>query len=183
MPLAPKDRVQIANKIEATLRHASDMYQVFLINGHNVLIDYSLRGQCAGMAVKEGDMYTIRINIDAYLLDPENMLNDTIPHEVAHLVMFQLQRHMPAHRKEPAHGPRWQRICKSLGGSGDRCHALPLKPSRKTRKFLYELDSGREVILTSVRHNKLHRRKVAHYMMGDTHEKILPQHFAKEVTA
>lgn len=182
MPLAQKDRVQIVKKIEATLRHASDMYQVFLINGHNVLVDFSLRGQCAGMAVKEGEIYTIRINIDAYALDADNMMNDTIPHEVAHLVMFQLQQHMPAHRKEPAHGPRWKRICKALGGSGERTHTLALEPSRKIRKFLYELESGREVVLTSVRHNRLRRRKLDHYMMGDTQEKILPQHFSKEVT-
>jgi predicted SprT family Zn-dependent metalloprotease len=100
-------------------------------------------------------------------------LFDTIPHEVAHLIVFELCRQRRSNDR--GHGSDFKRVCRALGGSGKRCHDLQLERARKTVKYIYQLNSGREVRVGKAIHNKIlggDRR-----FMKDTKESLLACHF------
>lgn len=106
---------------------------------------------------KGGALLILRINIDAYRQNKDAMLNDTIPHEIAHFIC--MVNYME--KKIKPHGKEWKAVCSALGGSPkalaneqDFDRSL-LVSKRKSKKFLYILDNGYELELTSVRHNKI----------------------------
>jgi len=94
--------------------------------GHTItrpVIKYDLRGRVAGQAVGG---HTIRLNLEL-LLDERyqhDMLNQTLPHELAHIVDAQLNGHS-------SHGWQWQRIMLFLGKPPTRCHQYEVTPARK----------------------------------------------------
>lgn len=96
---------------------------------------YDLKGRTAGTASAryKTDEFWIRLNNDA-LLNPElkdYMLNQTLPHEIAHTVVQQL---WPT---ELAHGWKWKEVMHLFGVEPDRTHNLPLQKARKTRRFVH----------------------------------------------
>lgn len=86
------------------------------------------RGKAAGSCHYENSKRFIRINFEMMTLSKTNwdhILNDTIPHEVAHMVEHMLYGKM-------SHSPQWVKICKALGGNGKRCHNLMTTVTRYT---------------------------------------------------
>jgi hypothetical protein len=79
------------------------------------------------------------------------------------------------------HGSIWQSVARELGDGGERCHRLPLQPSRRLRRFLYRADCGAEVVLTSVRHNRLQRNRGMEYRLNRGNVRIGGRHFVGEV--
>lgn len=58
----------------------------------------------------------------------------TLRHELAHL----LAQHRSGRRRIEAHGQEWREACADLGIPDEsRCHELPFKRRRVTRKFFY----------------------------------------------
>ena len=58
----------------------------------------------------------------------------TLRHELAHL----LAQHRNGRRRIEAHGDEWRKACADLGIPHEsRCHELPFKRRRVTRKFFY----------------------------------------------
>lgn len=70
----------------------------------------------AGTAMKVINSYTLRFNPAILERNFEAFLQDTVPHECAHLVQF---RNYPG---QPEHGKVWRAICLSMGGSGEAQH-------------------------------------------------------------
>lgn len=66
----------------------------------------------AGIAEKNytNNQYTIFINKELYERDIGFVLTEILPHEVAHIILF--QKNVVNHCKE------WKDLCKALGGSG-----------------------------------------------------------------
>jgi SprT protein len=92
-------------------------------------IKYDLKGHHAGWAIGG---HTIRLNIDL-LLNPttrDHILNITVPHEVAHIVVQQLWPHSPGGH----HGYKWQAMMFILGLPPDRTHSLQTTAARKRTK-------------------------------------------------
>jgi SprT protein len=134
-------------------------------------VDFSLKGQAAGQACwqrtvgrisrrpgKPGRL-KIRLNLDAYHLDPQDMISDTIPHEVSHLVVVLL---CPDGRPRP-HGRQWQAVMRDCFGIARprRTHALALKKARTLkRNYLYVCRCARQHRLTGIRHNRIGRGTV-----------------------
>jgi predicted SprT family Zn-dependent metalloprotease len=116
----------------------------------------------------------IRLNMTAWELDAEQMLGETIPHEVAHAVS--MWKYGPALGK--GHGPLWQSVARSLGSTGDRCHALPLPKARRSREYIYRLPKGGEVVMGAQRHAKIMRGGA--YRHTRTGERIDAAAFAGE---
>lgn len=109
-------------------------------------VKYDLKGRTAGYAINGT---TIRVNLDI-LKDPrytDDMLNQTIPHEVCHIACSQWYKH------RVAHGYEWQVMMLKIGLSPDRCHQYEVKRARKTNKFKYTCDCSSHWIGTT-RHNK-----------------------------
>jgi len=59
----------------------------------------------------------------------------TLRHELAHLVAHERS----GRRKIDPHGPEWKLACADLGIPGEpRCHDLPFRSRRLTRKYFYQ---------------------------------------------
>jgi SprT protein len=126
----------------------------FGITMPKVYIRFDLKGRAAGMAVKRGDFYTLRFNAQHIRLGGqtyEHLLNDTVPHEVAHTVC----QAFPKFGKN--HDAGWKQVCKALGGNGQRCYGEDDAPEAiaAARPYVYITTAGHECRVTKVVHSKI----------------------------
>lgn len=92
------------------------------------VVRYDLRGRTAGQAIGGR---TIRLNADLlYGPHRDDMLAQTVPHEVAHIVQFQVYGHNTKH-----HGEEWKRLMRALGLPPTRCHSYETRPARVVQKY------------------------------------------------
>ena len=152
-------------------------------------------GRLAGQCTRSG---TIVVN--SQLIDHPEEIRATVAHELAHAVVETARRELLARRglrrrrgafadmarrqgAWSSHGAIWQSVARKLGDGGERCHRLPLKPKRRLRQFLYRSDCGAEVVLSSVRHNRLQRNRGMEYRLAGRNVRIGRRHFVEEVEA
>jgi predicted SprT family Zn-dependent metalloprotease len=150
-------------------------------------------GRAAGRCTPGG---TIVVN--SQLIDHPEEIRATVAHELAHAVVETARRELLARhglrrrrgafadvaRRRgawSAHGAIWQAIARQLGDGGERCHRLPLEPKRRLRRFLYRADCGAEVVLSSVRHNRLQRNRGMEYRLAGRGARVGWRHFVEEV--
>lgn len=96
-------------------------------------VRFNLRGLSAGMAVVPRRRATgayLRINTDLLHRFPDEMINETVPHEVAHLVS-----HAFCGRLD--HGKTWKQVMAHFGKTATRCHQMPATPARKQKRHPY----------------------------------------------
>lgn len=157
MPNQQSNR-DILQQAEAAVRLAEERARNFYsIKLPDALIDFSLRGRCAGQArVNCNGETCLRINQQLLAENLDDFLRNTIPHEVAHLVV-----NWQARQKDPRprpHGPEWQAVmqcCFNL--EAKRCHRYQTTPARIVpRPFLYRCNC-RQHLLTSIMHNRISR--------------------------
>ncbi|MCA1800535.1 MAG: SprT-like domain-containing protein, partial [Actinobacteria bacterium] len=81
----------------------------------------------------------------------DNLLNDTVAHEVAHIVCFAFPQLGRAHDKG------WKQVCLALGGNGRRCYTEEDAPEAvaKQRPYVYTTTKGQEVRVTTRIHKKI----------------------------
>ena len=172
------DKVQsVYEAFYACLDKAEKLYKIDLFD---VELDLTLKGKsCLGQAIKHGDTLIVKLNEQAVEHYTDHLINDTIPHEVAHIVQFALGR-------KGGHGTDWKLFCGDLGGDpervakGDFSKLQPARKPRKARNFVYVLEDDSQVILTLIRHNKLQKGKVSCYVTSDNKE-VRAKHFIKEI--
>ncbi|MES1925871.1 SprT-like domain-containing protein [Salinisphaera sp. T31B1] len=114
-------------------------------------VRFDLKGRAAGQAVFARRSRQIHIRINAALLasHPHEMLDDTVPHEVAHVVVFRLYG-----RRAKPHGHEWKTLMRAFGVDPAPCHTLPAEPSRQLKRFRYECGCDEPAWLTSIRHKR-----------------------------
>lgn len=109
-------------------------------------IRIDLRGRAAG---KVNSDFLIRLNSEAVEKYPERIINDTLPHEIAHYIankVFSVR----------GHGLSWRSVCKVLGMKNvSRTHDMNL--SSVGDSFVYEC-SCRELNFSKRRHNNVVKR-------------------------
>lgn len=121
-------------------------------------IDFSLRGRCAGQAqLSAAGQARLRINLQLLKENLDDFLHQTIPHEIAHLVVLWQNRKT---RKRPKpHGPEWQRVmqdCFELMPT--RCHSYQTTPARVVpRSYTYRCNCQQHM-LTSIMHKRLTKK-------------------------
>lgn len=135
--------------VKAKLVEAKAMFNLTL-DVDKVVIRNDIRGQIGGWAKYDDrtGVYSLRFNREAILNYNEDMTNDTIPHEVAHIVCYN-QRHLGY-----AHDDGWKRVCRMLGGDDSRTHDMTLTAAKVTQKFNYTLASGR-VVQAGPKHHRM----------------------------
>lgn len=144
--------------------------QLYDVNFGRVTITFDLKGETAAKAYQVpnrsvGYVYKLRFNREAIRIDGQHMVERVIPHEVAHLVAFAV----PKLRAE-GHNRQWKFISTSLGDitKGETYHTLPLKPARRSCKFVYENDRGLTAMITPNLHRKVQAGKCGFtYMRQD----------------
>jgi SprT protein len=148
----------------------------------HVDIRYDIKGQSAGQAgcvrnrmTGEVSALSLRFNKEALQLNWDDMSKDTIPHEVAHIVAY-ARPELGADN----HNTQWRRIAQSLGCSGKRTHNMKLTPGRRTTRYKYVLNSGKELLIGPKHHAKL---RAGHPMFTrNSREIIVYSHFKGAVT-
>lgn len=113
-----------------------------------------LRGKCAGQVRHQADGgLVIRYNLEIAVLQTDDFLAQTVPHEVAHVVTWLLH----GNRARP-HGREWQSVMRFFGQDIGRCHEfkLPTTGQHRQRRWHYECDC-REHQLSTTRHHRAQR--------------------------
>lgn len=132
----------IIEKVKEVYDRARALYPNYTRPFPKVSFKYKLT-QTRGLAIcmKNELVFTIPY----YKIEKESFLNDCIPHEIAHLVDFALN-------KKIGHSYRWKRICRHLGGTGDRCFSIDTKQYKDT--YVYTCKC-RDFHLSKIIHNKM----------------------------
>lgn len=114
------------------------------------VLRFDLTGRAAGMVVFYPSGALIRFNQKMLVENGQPFLEQTVPHEVAHLVA----RTLHGTHIRP-HGPEWKSIMAFFGALPHRCHNFITASSqrRHMRYFHYRCDC-REHRLSAVRHNR-----------------------------
>lgn len=115
---------------------------------------FDLRGTSAGMFRLHGEHCAIRYNPWIFGKYFEENLHDTVPHEVAHYVVYAVY----GDRRIKPHGPQWQSVMARFGAEPQATFDLDLEgvPQRRQRTHPYRC-SCREHELSTTRHNRVQR--------------------------
>ncbi|MDP6035916.1 MAG: SprT-like domain-containing protein [Verrucomicrobiota bacterium] len=114
-------------------------------------ISFDLRGMAAGQANYRENK--IRLNRELLEKYENDFIEQTVPHEYAHLVAYQKF----GGRIRP-HGKEWRSVMQALGAEPRRTHNYQVSPARTCRRFLYQCNCpGKDYQLTSIRHNRIKR--------------------------
>lgn len=139
----------VRTKVAEVVAKATSTYGVDLSNLQTTM---NIKGATAGRAhcricngVKQ---YKMQFNCDMILNGSfDKIVNDTVPHEVAHLVCFA----NPMLGRQ--HDRGWQRVCLALGGDGKRCHNEEIEYAHGS--FDYLSDRGHVITVSKIRHQKI----------------------------
>ncbi len=93
-------------------------------------ISFDLRGVCAGKAYDQRNH--IQLNAVLLIENTKRMCEETVPHEVAHLVT----RHHFGPKQRP-HGPEWQSVMHTLGVTPKRVHDMDVARARTGKTHAY----------------------------------------------
>ena len=158
-----QDQIQaIRNKVAECVALAE---KKFGIKMPQVQVRFDLTGRAAGMAgVRYGQFY-LRFNVNHIKLGGkswEHLLNDTVPHEVAHTVCQAFPRFGRNHDRG------WKAVCVALGGNGNRCYSEQDAPEAiaQMRPYVYITTNGHEVRVTKVIHSKIQKGSVYNFRQG-----------------
>lgn len=145
------------NAVRAKLKEAEEKFGVDM---KDVKIELNIRGwRAAGYAQWcPAKGYRLRFHPEYIATHFDEMVNVTVPHEVAHMVCF---------KKESLgrdHNRGWQMVDRMLGGNGKRCHKMKAamkaakakSPRRAPRSvYIYHTTRGYEIAVGKVRHERI----------------------------
>ena len=147
-------QAQIRAKCAEVFAKAAGMYGS---DFSNVEIRFDLKGRCAGTASRRNGRYVLRFNHDMLSREAfDHVLNDTVPHEIAHLVCFM----NPMLGRNHNHG--WAHVCMRLGGSGARCHKEEVVYG-KGRTFEYTSTTGHKCRVSETIHKRIQAGQSRHF--------------------
>ena len=140
---------QVRSKIAALVLQANTLYDIEL---PNIDVRFDLRGRAAGQAGRRYGQFFMRFNRDMIANDKswQHMINDTVPHELAHIVCF----FKPTLGRNHDHG--WKSVCRALGGTGERCHNEQVVYA-KGNTYHYRTTLGHTVTVSERIHRNLQK--------------------------
>ena len=150
---------KLYQQVEACIKQAETMLQQ---NFKRPLISMHQRGKIAGSA--RLDPLELRFNPVLYRENESAFLHEVVPHEVCHLLIWQL---FPGQRLRP-HGKEWQALMQTIYQlPGDARHQFDVS-SVRGKTFAYSCDCSQHQ-LSQIRHNKIVRRQ-AEYRCKECHQ-------------
>lgn len=118
--------MEVEEKVKEIVEWAKQNYP---LNGQldNIQIVYDLHGRVAGKACYGSNK--IRVNPIALKLNYNDMLEKTIPHEVAHLIAYHIYNCKD-------HSYDWKKVMVKMGLSPKRCHDYNLPYAKGGQRYL-----------------------------------------------
>ena len=164
-PLSPEQQRIVIDETQAYIKRAADL---FGLKDKAVEITFNLKGRSAGMyRVRSGtglifsrQQREIRYNPYIFSKYFEDNYTTTVPHEVAHYVtdiIYGLKNIKP-------HGKEWKAVMHAFSADASVTADYDLAgiPLKKRSVFTYLCDC-REHQLSSIRHNKIKKRRYQYY--------------------
>ena len=164
-PLSAEQRQEVVNETRAYIEQASDLFN---LKDKPVEISFNLKGRSSGMyrikysksRIFVRQQREIRYNPYIFSKYFEDNYATTIPHEVAHYVtdiIYGLKNIKP-------HGREWKAVMHAFGADASVTANYDLSgiPIKKQSLFTYQC-ACREHQLTSIRHNKIKKRRYQYY--------------------
>lgn len=145
---------EIQTKVRECIAIAEAKYGVTM---PAVCVRFDLTGKTAGMACRRGVYYYLRFNTKHIELGGrtwEHLLNDTVPHEVAHTLCQAFKQF------GNSHDAGWKSVCLALGGTGARTYGEKDAPEAIALMFpyVYITSVGNTVRVTKLNHSKVQDR-------------------------
>ena len=148
---------QILERCNEVVAKARELYGMDL---SKVNVRFDLKGRAAGLAMRHGGEYTVRFNRDMMNREAfDHLLNNTVPHEFAHIVCFM----NPALGSN--HNPGWAQVCAQLGGNARRFHKEEVVYG-KGATYEYTTSTGHKVRVSQQIHAKIQRGVVYTWRNG-----------------
>jgi len=173
-------RSVILAKVNEVLALARDKYPNFELEQGDIKYRFVKAGQSAGKASWRRRMgvvsYGLQFSLESAHVNIDEMINDTIPHEIAHIVNYV--------DKDTGnnHDYGWRNVCINLGGTGERTHNQTLSKAKYRKAYLYVTDSGSErIVRSAAKHRRL--QNGGEYIIRGTRERYSGQHFVRIITA
>ena len=109
---------------------------------------WDVRGAVAGKAWYS--RWRVNYNLELYERNKDHFINNTVPHELAHLIARTLYPGCTAH------GHEWKSVMHRLGVDSSRCHSYDTNGlvNRRARPYVYKCDC-REHKLTHTLHRRI----------------------------
>ena len=126
----------VREKVAKIVERANALFNISL---PTIQVRFDLRGQAAGQASHRFGQYAMRFNRDMLTnAGWDHLINNTVPHEIAHIVCY----FKPTLGRR--HDAGWKRVCRMLGGNGQRCFSQDDAPVvyAKGRTFTYTATTG-----------------------------------------
>lgn len=156
-------QTKVLAKLESLIALAEEQFNI-VVPAINVF--FNLKGSAAGQAIRYHGMYSIRINSELTESDSsfDHIYNDTIAHELAHIICYAYPTLGYKHNKG------WQRVCLVLGGNGKRGHSEKVVFARGNT-YAYLSTGGTEVRVSNIIHKKIQNGKT--YVCKDNSRGLL----------
>lgn len=163
-------------EVRNQLRKAFEQYGITEVDDRDVTVRADIRGMCAGRGGYKVNFgrreYYLNFNAEAVEKHWDEMVKDTIPHEIAHVICYI----RPELGKN--HDRGWKRVCRSLGGDDSRTHDMLLTPAK--RKFRHEYNvNGASVMVGPKHHAAIQRGRPV--TVRATGEQILRSMYVRKV--
>lgn len=131
-----------------------------------IQVSFNLSGRTAGKAggkrLRDTVMsnYYVKFNRDMLTrVAADHIINDTVPHELAHIICFI----RPELGKNHDYG--WASVCRKLGGTGKRTHDEDVVFGNGTT-YEYTTSTGKKMRISDQKHAKVQRGHVLRYSKG-----------------
>jgi predicted SprT family Zn-dependent metalloprotease len=147
-----KNETKVVNHCKHVIRKATRLFPH--IDLATVNFRFDLHGKQISQARSDYGEYSIRFNT-SYFHSIEYVIEDTIPHEIAHLCCFQDLSLGYQHDKG------WATVCKELGGSGKTLHDIPVLYCRETYEYI--TSTGFVVRVSKIMHDKVQNGAIYRY--------------------
>jgi predicted SprT family Zn-dependent metalloprotease len=154
--MTPTTVALMKQKVDECIQKARTKYGVTLAD---VDVRFDIRGhRIAGQAGHRYGTFFLRFHPVACEQHLQEMLDEVVPHEVAHLVCYE----KPLLGRK--HNWGWKNVCIGLGGTGSRTHTLnlggpsmqdKLEAHKSRRPFIYLDSKGTERPVTSQLHKSI----------------------------
>ncbi len=140
---------QVERRTRALLERAG---QLLGVEVPRVEIRFDLKGLAAGQVrLPQAAPPVIRYNPKLLENNAEAFLQQTVPHEVAHVMVARRYR-----QKVRPHGPQWQSLMRRLGAEPKRCHDFDTSRSQGRRMARFTYYCGcRSHQISAVRNNRI----------------------------
>ena len=155
-----KNGASVRQVVEQTVKHFIEMAEQQHGRSFKMpAIEYFHKGRKAGHAKS----YAWTVGFNAGLLEDnlQRYMVRTIPHEVAHLVVFAVHGQLYKNGKRDSHGEKFIEQMEAFGCETTRCHTMDTSkvalPKRKTTKYTVKCSCGWTGQVGKVRANKIAR--------------------------